>query len=115
MMRSAKYKNVRTEVNGIRFDSQAEARRYLQLRLLLQDGAISDLRLQVKFELVPSVRFLGSRRLTPAVRYVADFVYDGPDGVQVVEDVKGMVTPVYRLKRHLMKHIHNIDITEIRA
>lgn len=114
-MSAPKYRNVKTVVDGIQFDSKAEAARYRSLRLLEQAGAITDLRLQVKFELVPSVRLFGALRATPALRYVADFVYQGPGGKTVVEDVKGMLTPVYRIKRHLMKHVFNIDIVEIRA
>jgi hypothetical protein len=100
-MRQPKYRNKKTEVNGQMFDSQAEARRYLALRALEQDGQITDLRRQVSFQLVPSVRILGSRRATPAIRYVADFAYQ-QDGREVIEDVKGVVTAVYRIKRHLM-------------
>ena len=51
----------------------------------------------------------------PAVRYVADFVYQ-EQGAQVVEDVKSVVTrkhPVYRLKKHLMKHVHGIEVREV--
>jgi hypothetical protein len=111
-MRQPKYRNKRTEVNGVLFDSQAEARRYLVLRLQEEDGQISQLRRQVSFELVPPVRLLGSKRATPAIRYVADFAYLTAEGRQVIEDVKGMLTPVYRIKRHLMKHKYNIDILE---
>lgn len=111
-MHGRKYRNRKTEVNGQLFDSQAEARRYLALRLLEQDGRISNLRRQVAFQLVPSVRILGSRRATPAIRYIADFAYDDEQGRPIVEDVKGMLTPVYRIKRHLMKHLYNIDILE---
>jgi hypothetical protein len=111
-MRQPKYRNKRTEVNGMLFDSQAEARRYLALRLQEEDGQISQLKRQVAFELVPPVRLLGSKRATPAVRYVADFSYLTADGRTIVEDVKGMITPVYRLKRHIMKHKYNIDILE---
>jgi hypothetical protein len=114
-MRASKYRNKKTVVNGITFDSQAEARRYLALRQLEQDRVISNLRLQVKFELVPAVRLLGNLRATPALRYVADFVYTDSGGKTVVEDVKGVITPVYRIKRHLMKHVFNIDIVEIKA
>lgn len=107
-----KYNNQRIEINGLRFDSRAEARRYLELRLLEQDGKIANLRRQVSFELVGGVRLLGSKRATPALRYVADFAYDDADGRPVVEDVKGVITAVYRIKRHLMKAKFNIDILE---
>jgi hypothetical protein len=106
-----KFHNVKMVVGGITFDSRAEARRYLVLVEMEQAGEITNLRRQVKFELIPSVRILGSKRATPALRYVADFVYD-QGGKTIVEDVKGLLTPVYKIKRHLMKHIFNIDILE---
>lgn len=106
-----KFFNRKTVVDGLAFDSQAEARRWQALLLLQQQGQISKLRRQVAFELVPGVRLVGSRRATPPVRYVADFVYEQA-GREVVEDVKGVLTAVYKLKRHLMKHVFNIDILE---
>jgi hypothetical protein len=110
-MRRPKFHNIKTMVDGIPFDSRAEARRWKNLVALEQMGSISNLRRQVKFELIPSVRILGSKRATPALRYVADFVYE-QGGRTIVEDVKGLLTPVYKIKRHLMKHIFNIDILE---
>lgn len=111
-MRTPKFRNRRTEVGGLLFDSQAEARRWRILLLLQEQGQISALRRQVSFELVRSVRLLGSKRATPPLRYIADFVYVDAEGRAVVEDVKGVITAVYRIKRHLMKAIYNIDILE---
>lgn len=108
-----KYGNKQVEIDGQHFDSQAEAARWIELKRLEQRGKITDLRRQVSFELVPSVRFLGSIRATPALRYIADFGYTLTDtGQPVVEDVKGMLTRVYKIKRHLMKALFNIDILE---
>lgn len=106
----SKFGNKKTEVAGIVFDSKAEARRYSHLCMLERTGQISELRLQVPFVLAPAVRLGGRGR--PAIKYVADFVYL-QDGQQVVEDVKGMLTPVYRLKRHLMMAVHGIEIREV--
>lgn len=106
----SKYGNKKTELDGIVFDSKAEAKRYSQLRMLERAGQISDLQRQVKFELVRGVRLYGRSR--PAIKYIADFVYN-QGGHRVVEDVKGMLTPVYRLKRHLMMAIHSIEIREV--
>jgi len=47
------------------------------------------------------------------MRYIADFVYKDDEGKTVVEDAKGVLTPVYKLKRHLMMHVHGIKINEI--
>ena len=100
-----KYRAKKT--NG--YASKKEADRAFFLRILVADGCIADLREQVVYELAPGVVIQGRKR--PPLRYIADFVYQA-HGKQVVEDVKGMITPVYRIKRHLMKAIHGIDIHE---
>lgn len=85
----SKYRNVPTVADGIRFSSSAEAGRYVFLSALQKSGEISDLRLQVTFVVAPSVRLIGSKRKTPALRYVADFTYRNASGRLIVEDVKG--------------------------
>jgi hypothetical protein len=96
---TSKYRNVKTVVDGQTFDSKREASRYTELRTLLKRGEISDLELQVPFILAEPVVIAGRKR--PALRYVADFVYE-QGGETVIEDVKGRVTEGYRIKRHLM-------------
>lgn len=111
-----KYRNTRTEVDGITLDSKHEAARYRELRLLERAGLIAGLRVQVPYELAPSVRFSDEARAKPALRYVADFVYlDKKTGKTVVEDAKGVVTPEYRAKRHLMLHLFGIEVQEVFA
>lgn len=106
-----KFGAIKTEVAGITFDSKAEARRYGQLIMLERAGHIAGLTRQVPFVLAPSVKFEGAKRIKPALRYVADFCYsDIKTGRVVVEDVKGAITPLFRVKQHLMKSVHNIDI-----
>lgn len=101
----SKYGNIRNE----NYASKKEAVRAQQLKLMLQAGIITDLREQVVFEIAPSVIVAGRKR--PVMKYIADFVYI-EDGKQVVNDVKGMLTDVYKIKRHLMKSNLNIDILE---
>lgn len=97
-MRRAKYNNKKTTVDGIEFDSKAEARRYGELKLLLRAGAIEDLVLQPVFEIIPAVRW--NRKLLRAKKYRADFQYQiRATGRIVVEDVKGVRTAEYILKR----------------
>ena len=112
-----KYGNVKTVIDGITFDSKAEAKRYGELVLLQKAGHIKQLQLQVPFVLWHGVKFPGAKRLTPACRYIADFVYFEmiTDGLMhtVVEDVKGMRTAVYKLKKHALKALHGIDVREI--
>ena len=106
-----KYGNRKVIHDGIEFDSVKEAHRYCELKLMQRAGVISDLQLQVSFELIPSQRVDG-KVVERAVNYIADFVYK-QDGVQVVEDTKGMRTKEYIIKRKLMLYIHNIRIKEI--
>lgn len=107
--RGSKYHANKTVVDGIRFDSAKEARRYTRLRALEEAGEIQHLRLQVPFELVPSFECDGVKYR--GMKYVADFVYVR-DGKQVVEDVKGVKTPEYKLKKKLMAYINHINIEE---
>lgn len=105
-----KYGAKKCVVDGYTFDSQREARRYGELKLLEQAGDISGLALQVPFVLASAIKLDGRRK--PALRYYADFAYL-EKGALVVEDVKGVRTPVYKIKRHLMATVHGIEVEEI--
>lgn len=105
----SKYHARKTEVDGITFDSRREADRYLVLKGMEEDGTIEDLRRQVRYELVPAFDVDG-KHYRP-VYYVADFVYV-EDGNEVVEDVKGMRTDVYRLKSKLFAYRYGMNIRE---
>jgi hypothetical protein len=107
----SKFGNRKVELDGEKFDSKAEASRYLQLLTMQRARLITDLRRQVAYELAPSVKFVGAARATPALRYVADFVYR-QEGKTVIEDCKGFKTEGYRVKRHLMKALLGLDILE---
>lgn len=106
----SKYKNTKVVIDGIKFDSIKESKRYIVLKGLQEAGEISDLKLQPSFNIAKSVYLDGRKR---AIRkYKADFSYINADGDYIVEDVKGFKTPLYLLKRHLVKEIHNIEVTE---
>lgn len=105
----SKYHAVKTTVDGITFDSKREANRYLILKSMEEEGAIEDLRRQVRYELIPAFDVDG-RHYRP-VYYVADFVYR-ENGREVVEDVKGMRTDVYRLKSKLFARRYGMSIKE---
>ena len=115
--KESKYKNHHVEIDGFKFDSKKEAKRYQDLKILIKAGEISDLCMQVSYELVPAVKYDSQKRKTPAMRYVADFVYlDAKTGLLVVEDVKSAVTRKlrpYRMKKHLMMSVHGIEIQEV--
>lgn len=109
----SKYRNKKVNVDGIWFDSIREARRYGELKLLQKGGYISDLRLQVPYELIPNQK-VGGRVVERKVRYIADFTYhDNVKDEDVVEDAKGYLTEVYRLKKKLMMMVYGIQIKEV--
>lgn len=108
---STKYKNHKVTYNGIKFDSKKEYERYIFLAALQEAGVISNLRRQVKYELIPSQKVNG-KVVERACSYIADFVYER-DGELVVEDTKGVRTDKYIIKRKLMLFVHGIQIHEV--
>ena len=106
-----KYQNRKTTVDGITFDSAKEAKRYAELRLLQRAGQIFELQRQVPYVLVPKQVIDGKTVERPVV-YKADFVYT-ENGQEVVEDVKGLRTKEYIIKRKLMLWQHGIQIREV--
>lgn len=118
-----KYHNKKVKYEGRVFDSLKEKRRYCHLQLLERQGIISDLRLQVPFELIPPIyedvevqlkrKVKTVKKLVQrATTYVADFVYL-QDGRVVVEDTKGFKTPEYELKKKMMRAFRGIAIQEV--
>lgn len=110
---AGKYRNVSTIVDGISFDSAAEALRYRQLAAMESAGLISDLKLQVPFVLVPNQKKANGKHERKCV-YFCDFSYQR-NGARVVEDVKSKATktPLYVLKRKLMLMVFGIEIQEV--
>lgn len=101
---AGKYKNHRVIApNGETFDSKREFYRWQELVLLEQGKAIWDLKRQVRYKIE-----LNGQKICD---YVADFTYQTPSG-SVVEDSKGYKTPIYRLKKKLMKALFNVEIFE---
>ena len=106
-VKKSKYRNTKTEYEGIKFDSEKECRRYKELRILMKVGEIGMLELQVEYKFEIKGEKIGS--------YFADFRYLTKSGELVVEDVKSEITrklPVYRLKRRMMKAQYGITIKE---
>lgn len=100
----SKYRNEKTVVNGITFDSKKEADRYRDLKLLVAAGQIGGLQLQPVFPIVVNG--------VKICEYRADFSYQDAGGATVVEDCKGMRTPVYKLKKKLVEAQYGIRILE---
>ena len=117
-----KYRAKKVEIDGEKFDSQKEARRWTQLKLLERAGEISDLRRQVKFVLIPAQREpdrvgkrggrIKGKLLEREVAYIADFVYI-ENGEMIVEDTKGFRTKEYVIKRKLLLWVHGLRIKEV--
>lgn len=94
----SKYNAVKTDVDGVTFDSRKEAERYKYLMMLQSAGVISDLRLQPRYLLQDSFIYDGKK--IRKIEYIADFEYH-QDGDIIVEDVKGYKTDVYKIKKKL--------------
>ena len=117
----SKYKNKKIIIDEIKFDSTKEGKRYIELKQKEKQGEISNLRLQVKFELQPSFKING--KTIRAINYIADFVYEAKiidteddefcEYKKVVEDTKGFRTEVYKLKKKLFEYKYKIEIKEV--
>lgn len=106
MKAKSKYRAIPTVVDGIRFASKLEAKRYGELTLLEIAGEISELVTHVKYDLHVNGKKIGA--------YIPDFVYL-KNGMLVIEDTKSAptVTPLYRWKKkHLMAE-YGINVMEI--
>ncbi len=102
-----KFNAQKTEVDSIVFHSKKEASRYVELKLLMHakgDDKILNIELQPKFPCVVEGKLICT--------YIADFIIHYADGRVVYEDVKGMKTPVYRLKKKLVEVLYKIEIVE---
>lgn len=109
----SKYRNTRTKVDGISFDSQAEARRYVELKTLKAVGDVNGFILQPRFILQEG--FENDGVVTEKMEYVADFLIMWADGRTTIEDVKGVRTDVYKLKVKLFeKKYPKLKIIEVR-
>jgi len=125
----SKYNAVKTVVDGITFDSKAEAARYVELRMCERAGEIRGLQLQPRFVLHAALTLSDISRERDPVKlgeYRGDFMFEercaergGPPALRrqwhrVVEDVKGFKTPLYRWKKKHVEAQYGIEIREIR-
>lgn len=123
-MKKSKYGNKKTKYDGIEFDSKKEMYRYIRLKSMQDEGLISDLRMQVSFEIIPAVYEeqqvqlktkvkTVTKCIQKAVYYLADFVYKDKEGNVIVEDSKGYRTKEYLLKKKMMRAFLGITIKEV--
>ncbi|MCP5016928.1 MAG: DUF1064 domain-containing protein [Ketobacter sp.] len=103
-----KWNATKTEVDGIVFDSKHEARRYVELKMLETSGAITHLELQPEFILQPAFTDCTGKHQR-AIKYRADFRYMENEQ-SVIEDAKGALTPIFRLKRKLFMYKFDMEI-----
>lgn len=104
--RRGKFNNRFTRIDGIKFDSIAEAARYVQL---INDPSV--------VMLIPCKNLRAKKvfKFACGVKYIPDFTYyqrDDP-GSMIVEDVKGKITEVFSIKRKLMKEEFGIEVQQI--
>ena len=98
MVKYNKYRNIKTVVDGIKFESKAEADYYGLLKILKKHGEVESFEMQVEYV------------LTAGIKYRLDFLVKYTDGHTEYIDIKGVKTDVFKLKARLMKHDHGITI-----
>jgi len=96
-----KFNAKRCEYSGIKFASKKELKRYQELELLQKYGEVIFFLRQVPFH------------LSGGVKYVCDYLVFWASGDVTIEDVKGMRTPMYKLKKKQVQALYPITITEI--
>jgi len=99
-----KFNNTIVDTPTGRFHSKKEYARWLVLLELQRAGEISELLRQVPFPL-----HVGS---TKVCNYIADFTYRDKKNRYIVEDVKGLITPLYRLKKKMLRAEYGIEVLE---
>lgn len=124
---NSKYGNKKIIRDGITFDSAKEYRRYCELKFLEKAGEITDLKMQVKYILIPAQREpeqvgkrggkIKGKLIEKECAYYADFVYTDKNGHTIVEDVKGYrgggAYTVFTMKRKLMLYVFGIKVREL--
>lgn len=115
MARRNKYNAKKKVVDGHTFDSKREAERYCELKLFLKAGEIRNLVLQPRF-LLQDEFFDKNGVKHKKIEYVADFLYIDKDDKAIVEDVKGVLTDVYKLKKKMFLYLFDdrYEFREIR-
>ncbi len=97
LRRKSKYKAIKVEYDGIVFDSKLEGARYKILKALENSGHITDLEVQIPYECEVEGKHI--------CKYIADFRYK-VNGETVVEDTKGVLTQVFKLKKKLVEALY---------
>jgi hypothetical protein len=115
-LRANKYHAQVCTVDGIRFDSRKESRRYERLKILAAAGEITALELQPEFPITVVELWRDDGRWIVCGRFRADFRYiETRSGEVVIEDTKSgpTKTTAYRLRKRLVEAIHGVTIREV--
>lgn len=116
MSRRHKYNAKKTVIDGITFDSKAEAAYYNQLKMLKKAGEIKDFEMQKEFVLLegfnhPSKKTKsGKPSRVRAIKYIPDFIVTENDGTKKVVDVKGVQTPDFRIKAKMFMKKYKVPL-----
>jgi hypothetical protein len=110
MARKNKYNASKQTVDGIKFDSEAEAQYYKKLKKDKVDGLIQDFETQPPYELQPKFVNRKGKSILP-IKYKADFLVTHNDGSQETIDVKGMETADFKLKKKMFEYKYDQSLT----
>jgi hypothetical protein len=114
--RLGKYGARKTKVDGILFDSQAEANYYQNLLLLQRAGEVTKIQRQPEYVLQPPFLSKHTRKIVRGIKYRADFLVTYKDGREEIIDVKGHKTKEYLLKKKLFEFKYpDLQIVEVEA
>lgn len=105
-----------TKINSAdgKFDSATEYQRWIYLKTLKAEGTIKNLVRQVPYTLIPTL-YKDGKVLYRECKYLSDFEYDvTKTGEHIVEDVKGIVLPIFRLKQKLMYHVFGVEVRVVK-
>lgn len=108
-MGASKYHSSKINSADGRFDSGLEYKRWIYLKTLEQEGEIKNLVRQVPYTLIPS-QYKDGKCVYRECKYVADFVYSDNNGVEHIEDTKGFITEVFKLKEKLFFYVYGKKI-----
>ena len=115
MNRPNKYKATKIETTAGKFDSSLEYKRWVYLKALEQNGEIKNLVRQVPYTLIPS-QYKNGKVLYRECKYVSDFEYVVvATDEHIVEDVKGIILPIFRLKQKMMFYFFGVQVKVVKS
>lgn len=112
--RFSKYNAKKVEVDGIKFDSKAEAEYYLHLKEKVDNGEIRSFERQIRMTLQEGFYLEGIKGKVRDITYVVDFVVTKSDGSITYIDVKGIETDVFKLKRKMFMHKYQTPLVTVK-